>query len=73
MDRGQAIFGRVLERCGSDIAELVPIAFDDSVYGSYHHVMAEVEFSALVEEGFLEVGLDYVGFVVAVFVAFFAF
>ena len=39
MNGGKSVFCGILKRCGSDIAELVPIPFDDSINRSNHHVM----------------------------------
>lgn len=46
----------------------VPIAFDDSVDGGHHDVVAEVEFPTIVQQRPLDVGLNYEGAIATVWV-----
>ena len=58
----------VLVGCGAHVAVFVPIPFDESVYRGHHDVVAQVELSAVVQQGSLDVGLDDEGAVTAVWV-----
>jgi hypothetical protein len=51
---------------GAYIAIPVPVDFENAVDGGGHHVVADVEFAAVVQEGAVDVGLDDVGHEVAV-------
>lgn len=48
------------------VALEVPVAFELAVYAGHQHVVSKVELSLVVEEGALDVGLDYVGPLAAV-------
>jgi len=58
----------ILAGGGANVAVFVPVAFDVSVYTGYHHIVAEIEFAFVIEQGSLDVGLDYVGAVASVVV-----
>ena len=68
MDASGILGQSVLIGGGADVSVFVPVAFDDSVDGGHHDVVAEVEFPAVVEKRSLDVGLDYVGAIAAVWV-----
>lgn len=66
MHGAESICHWVLVGSGPDVPELAPVAFYVPVRGGKKHVMADIEFPPVVQEGFLDVLLDYVGSVGAV-------
>jgi hypothetical protein len=63
----------VLGGGSTNVALAIPITFKDTIDGSKHHVMSEIEFTFVVEEGFFDVGLDDVGTISAIIIFLFGF
>ena len=61
-----AIFHVELGWTSTDVSLFIPVTFKMTVYACYEDVVSEIEFTALVEQRVLDVGLDYVGFIGAV-------
>lgn len=51
----------------ANVALFVPISFENSIYACEENVMADVEFAVVIEEGFVYVGLNYIGERISVF------
>lgn len=65
---GQRVLNRVLEGSGPDVAIFIPVSLDAAVDRSDHHIVPDVELSALVQEWLLYVTLDDVGLEVPIVV-----
>lgn len=66
-------FKRKLKTCRTDVPFLIPVPSNDAVDAGDHHIMADIEFPAAIEEGSVEIRLYYVGFSVAIRVFLFGF
>lgn len=51
----------------ANVTLFVPISFENSIYACEENVMADVEFAVVIEEGFVYVGLNYIGERISVF------
>lgn len=65
----KTMFYCILKRCCANVTILIPITFYYSIYRSYHHIMAEIKFTFLIEKWFLYVGLNYISFKIAIIMA----
>lgn len=66
MNWSKAILDWILIRCCSNVPLLVPVPFYMPVDRRYHHVMTNIEFSSLIQEGFVKVWLDNESFRVSI-------
>lgn len=72
MDIAQTIVDTIFERCSSYITLLVPVALDDAVDGSDHHVMPDIKFSPLVEKRLFKIALNDICLEISIVVSLFS-
>jgi hypothetical protein len=59
--RVESIFQGEGVTAGADVTIFVPVGFEVALDTGEEKVVAKVEFAVVVEEGFMEIGLDDVG------------